>query len=104
MIIFEIEELEDFMKLLQKRINDEIFFYIKDEKDTQEFPAGSEYEVILHFLGKIDDSRIGLFQTKLTFSRMDPKDKVFSEIKRVFEQNTAIKLVRGRISEGYISF
>jgi len=104
MIVFDIDELEDFMKLLSKRVTNEIFFYTRDDENKHEVQMSGEYEIVLHFLGKIDETRIGLFQTKLKFSKNDAKEKVYNEIKNVFMQNTEIKLIKGRITEGYLTY
>ncbi|MHA1727381.1 MAG: hypothetical protein ACTSWY_01455 [Promethearchaeota archaeon] len=105
MIVFDIKKLEDFMLLLSKRVNDEIYFAVQEEVQQQTDFQSNEIKVILHFLGKIDSSRIGLYQTSIKFPKSIEEDKIYTEMKKVFEAQSEIKikLISGRISELIIS-
>ncbi len=101
MIIFTIEKIEDFLYFLERRVSDEIFFHVEEDSSGSEFPGKAEIEVVLHFIGKKNDV-VGLYQTKLRFSKSLNEDKIFEEMRGVFDQ-TEIKFIRGHITELFIS-
>lgn len=103
MIVIDLDNMDDFLFFLTKRLTNEIFFYV--EKDCLEIdvPGKDEIRIVLHYLGKIDESRTALYQTKLKFKKGETKDHIYSEMKKVFEGFGNMKLISGRISELYIS-
>lgn len=103
MIVFNLEKLEDFMYSLPRNITKEVFFYIDEESTHPEFHQSEETRLILHFLGKINEQLTGLYQTRLTFPKSLKKDKIYTEMKKVFEEQGDIKLISGKISEIYYS-
>ena len=103
MIVFNLKNLEDFIHFLQRKITD-VYFYIDEDSSYPEFPGKDEIKLILHFLGKINDSALnGLYQTQLYFSKSLSQETIFQKMKEVFEQAGEIKLISGRISEIYYS-
>ncbi|MBD3353818.1 MAG: hypothetical protein GF364_20215 [Candidatus Lokiarchaeota archaeon] len=102
MIVFDIEDLENFMLFLPKRVGDEIFFHVDQEKKNS-VEIREEVRVVLHFLGNLDESKIALYQTRLTFKKGASKETIYTEMKKVFEEQGKMKLINGRISEMFIS-
>lgn len=97
MIVISVDELEDFIGLLEKRASEFIFF---------EF-VRCEFEglcVLLNFLGNIGSSVV-LFQTTLDFPNVKDKKKVIEQIKAMDMQklNLDLKFIPGSVREIYLS-
>jgi len=99
MIVFNLKKLEDFMLFLPKKITDEVYFFIDEDTKHSEFPSRDELKIVLHFLGKVTENTMGLYQTCLTLPRSLTEEKIFLEMSKVFEEKSEIKLIPGRITE-----
>ena len=107
MIVIFVDNIENFVDFLEtKRIMDEIFYEFKEVKRQTDLSSEVEIEIILHFLSKIEDSYLTLYETKLTISKSsnsDSDEKVIIELKKLFETQ-GIKLVKGKIREIFLSY
>lgn len=91
------------MLYLPRCIHKEIFFHVEPNHTTPDSDVVNTVKVVLHFLGKIDESRVGLYQTKLSFKKGESEKRIYQEMKAVFEGKGQMRMVQGRISELYIS-
>jgi hypothetical protein len=101
--------LEDFIKFLEKRITDYIFFEIKEVSQENDLNSQKNTEITMHFLGSLPESYgLVLYETKLKFSSKDignSEDLIIKEMQKVLDiTNLNIKLIKGKIREIYISY
>ncbi|MHA1799566.1 MAG: hypothetical protein ACTSVY_14055 [Candidatus Helarchaeota archaeon] len=92
-----IDEIEDFIALLEKRISEYIFFeFIRCEFDG--------LRVLLNFLGNLGNSII-LFQTTMDFPNVKNKKIVIEKIKQIDVEklNLNLKFIPGSVREIYLS-
>lgn len=97
MIVITIDEIEDFIALLEKRATEYIFFeFVRCEFDG--------LRVLLNFLGNLGSSVV-LFQTSLDFPNVKDKKKVIEQIKAMDMEklNLNLKFIPGTIREIYLS-
>lgn len=96
------------MTFLEKRITDNIFFEIKKESQQDDLNSIKNIEIILHFLGKIPENSLVLYETKIKFSAQDigkSERRIIEELQKHFDTaELNIKLVKGKIREIYISY
>ena len=59
MIVYNYENLEDFLKALSKRINNEVFSQYIESKSTPDISSG-DFKLILQFLGRPDINNVSL--------------------------------------------
>lgn len=102
MIVFNIDKLDDFIGFLPRRLNDEVYYAIQNDIEHYDYPPQEDINVTLHFLGKVNEQHIALYQTNLKFSKKETKEKIYSEMKKVFE-TANIALISGSIMELYLS-
>ncbi len=107
MIVLFIDNIEDFIFFLEKRIMNEIFFESKQIDNKNDLTAEIEIEIILHFLSKVAES-IVLYETKIDMSKFDnsfDEEKVIGEIQKIFKKvDPSIRLIKGKIREIYLSY
>ncbi|NHJ24032.1 MAG: hypothetical protein EAX89_05625 [Candidatus Lokiarchaeota archaeon] len=107
MIVIFIDQIENFLSFLAKRIMDEIFYEIKDVKNQSDLSLDIKKEVILHFLAKAGDTLI-LYETKQTISKANNEDinkEVIESIQAIFSQvDPSLKLINGKIREIFLSY
>ncbi len=96
------------MAFLEKRITDNIFFEIKKESQQDDLNSIKNIEIILHFLGKIPENSLVLYETKIKFSAQDmgkSERRIIEELQKLLDiAELNIKLVKGKIREIYISY
>jgi len=102
MIVFTIQQLDDFISLIPKAVTEEIYFTVERDKGDLDNPGKGDINVILHFIGVIGEHGIGLYQTSLNFPRSLSNESIYEEMKKAFIQ-TEIKLIRGKITEMFFS-
>ncbi|MFO8019066.1 MAG: hypothetical protein R6U96_10545 [Promethearchaeia archaeon] len=106
MIVIFIDDIEDFVEFLDKRITDEIFYEFKETKG-KDIANQVKVEIILHFLAKVEDHII-LYETMLDFTHSQKSDldkEVIKVMKKAFSQyNTNISLIKGKIREIFLSY
>ncbi|MEJ2293421.1 MAG: hypothetical protein P8Y23_01470 [Candidatus Lokiarchaeota archaeon] len=84
----------------------EVFYELKERKNPAEVKNENQYEIIFHFLGKVDQNTV-LYETKQLISKAD-KDSIDiianNLLKSTFQEETPIKLVKGKIREIFLSY
>ncbi|MGV9197634.1 MAG: hypothetical protein ACOC44_07305 [Promethearchaeia archaeon] len=106
MIVIFIDDIEDFVQFLDRRVMDEIFYEFKELKG-KDLSNKVKVEIILHFLAKVDDYMI-LYETMLDFKRSQKSDldqEVIKVMKQAFSQyDNKISLIKGKIREIFLSY
>lgn len=107
MIVIFVDKLENFIEFFKKRLMDEIFYEIKESKNHSDIKNEDQYEIIMHFLAKVDQNTI-LYETKQTITKTinTSIDKaVINLLQDNFNQiDNSIKLVKGKIREIFLSY
>ncbi|QEE15169.1 hypothetical protein DSAG12_00993 [Promethearchaeum syntrophicum] len=101
MIVYNYENLEDFLKALSKRINNEVFSQYIESKSTPDITSG-DFKLILQFLGKPDINNttlIALYQCVIRIKTIKERNDTIEELKKAFEAAGAISLIQGWIKE-----
>lgn len=106
MIVIFIDEIENFLAFLGKRIMNEIFYEFKEIKGSSDLSSDIIVEIILHYLAKVE-TYVVLYETKLNISKANPADvnkEVITELKKIFSSvDSNLTLVKGKIREIFIS-
>ena len=98
MIIVTLDEIEDFIAILERRISEYIFFeFIRCDFEG--------LRVLLNFLGTLGNQTVVLFQTNLDFPGIKDKKAVIEKIKQmdVDKLNLNLKFIPGTVREIYLS-
>ena len=107
MIVIFIDNIENFLSFLDKRIMNEVFYEFKEIKNETDLSTHVKIEIILHFLAKARDTLI-LYETKQTIPKpvnSDNDTNVVNTLQKIFEQvDTSLKLIKGKIREIFISY
>ena len=101
MIVYNYENLEEFLKALSRRINNEVFSQYIEPKNTHGISSG-DFKLILQFLGKPDINNttlIALHQCVLRIKTIKEKNNIINELKNAFEAAGGISLIQGWIKE-----
>ena len=87
---------------------DNIFFEKKKLSEENDLSSLKNIEIVLHFLGKITENNLALFETTLKFSAKDigkSESHIFEELQKSLDiANLNLNLVKGKIREIYISY
>jgi hypothetical protein len=106
MIVIFIDDIEDFVKFLPRRIMDEIFYEFK-ELPGRDLSSQVNIEIILHYLAKVDNNLI-LYETKVILKKeeIDKIDQeVINELQKLLEKiSSEMTLVKGKIREIFLSY
>ena len=107
MIVNFIDNIENFLSFLDKRIMDEVFYEFKEIKNETDLSINIKIEIILHFLAKAGDTLV-LYETKQTIPKpvnSDSDSNVVDTIQKIFDQvDTSLKLMKGKIREIFLSY
>ncbi|MBD3213312.1 MAG: hypothetical protein GF311_11950 [Candidatus Lokiarchaeota archaeon] len=107
MIVIFIDNIEEFVEFLDRRIMNEIFFEFKEVGKHSDLSSKIEVEIILHFLSKLE-SYLVLYETEFRItkpSNLDIDEEVIHELQRIFSKiDDSIKLTKGKIREIFLSF
>ena len=101
MIVYNYENLEDFLKALSRCINNEVFSQYIEPKNTPEI-SSTDFKLILQFLGKPDINNtnlIALYQCVLRIKTVKERNNTIEELKKAFDTAGSISLVQGWIKE-----
>ncbi|MHA1805562.1 MAG: hypothetical protein ACTSU4_13675 [Promethearchaeota archaeon] len=104
MIVIFVDMLEDFLRFLEQRIMDEVFYEYK-ERTSSDLSINNKIEIVLHFLSKLENFLV-LYETKLTLENFTPSDidqQIIRKLKEVFKKHE-IKLIKGKIREIFLSY
>jgi len=107
MIVIFIDNIENFLSFLDKRIMDQVFYEFKEIKDETDLSKEIKSEIVLHYLAKIGDTLI-LYETKQKISKVINSDgdlDVINSLQKIFDKvDTSLKLVKGKIREIFLSY
>ena len=108
MIVIYLDELEDFLKFLGQRVSNEIFYELKELPKENDLETAKSISIILHFLGKISEDYLALYETNIKFESIDlgkAESIIIGEMKKVLDTTElGITLIKGKIREIYISY
>ena len=107
MIVIFIENIENFLGFLEKRIMDEVFYEFREIKNETDLSINVKIEIILHFLAKAGDTLI-LYETRQTIPKPVNSDNdpiVINSLQKIFDQmDVSLKLIKGKIREIFLSY
>ena len=99
MIVIFVDNFEDFISFLNKRVMNEVFFEIKRSKSKDDLSSDVKIELILHFLSKVEEFMV-LFETKVEISKSkipaskEPQE-IIDELQKIINQvDSSISLVK----------
>lgn len=107
MIVIFVDNLENFIEFLKKRIMNEIFYEFKENPSESDLNSEIKIEIILHFLAKVEGNLI-LYETKQSINKPSNSNvdkEVISSLKNIFTQvDPSLTLVKGKIREIFLSY
>ena len=107
MIVIFVDNLENFIEFLKMRIMDEVFYEVKKCKINPDLKNENQYELILHFLAKVEQNTI-LYETKQILTKTIDNsidDAAIAFLQGKFNQiDNSIKMVKGKIREIFLSY
>jgi len=105
LIVIFVDDIENFLNFLDRRIMNEIFYEFKEV--SVDHSENFSIEIILHFLAKSEGSLI-LYETKqlITKSSKSRLDELVVEtLQELFKKvDSTITLVKGKIREIFLSY
>ncbi|MCJ7650713.1 MAG: hypothetical protein MUP85_19045 [Candidatus Lokiarchaeota archaeon] len=108
MIVIFVDDIENFLQFINKRVMNEIFYEFSKIKSQTDLLTENTIEIILHFLAKIENNLI-LYETKQTIvqtknSDIDTEKQVFGLQKIISQVDESLVLVKGKIREIFLSY
>ena len=107
MIVIFIDNIENFLSFLEKRIMDEVFYEFKEIKSESDLSTNIKIEIILHFLAKAGDTLV-LYETRHPIPKpvnSDIDSIVINTLQKIFDQiDVSLKLIKGKIREIFLSY
>ena len=94
MLVIYLDEIEDFVRFLDRRVMNEIFYEIT--------PDINSASIALHFLGQVGEM-IVLYETRIEVRAGKQTEEVLKEIRETFSTIGEIELIKGKIREIFIS-
>lgn len=107
MIVIFVDNLENFIEFLKKRIMNEIFYEFKENPSESDLNSEIKIEIILHFLAKVEGNLI-LYETKQSINKPSNSNvdkEVINSLNNIFTQvDPSLALVKGKIREIFLSY
>ncbi len=107
MIVIFVDNLENFIEFLKKRIMNEIFYEFKENPSESDLNSEIKIEIILHFLAKVEGNLI-LYETKQSINKPSSSNvdkEVINSLNNIFTQvDPSLTLVKGKIREIFLSY
>ncbi|MFX0026032.1 MAG: hypothetical protein ACFE8M_06425 [Candidatus Hermodarchaeota archaeon] len=107
MIVIFVDNLENFIEFLKKRIMNEIFYEFKENPTESDLNSEIKIEIILHFLAKVEGNLI-LYETKQSINKPSNSNvdkEVIVSLNNIFTQvDPSLALVKGKIREIFLSY
>ncbi|MBD3194718.1 MAG: hypothetical protein GF317_06670 [Candidatus Lokiarchaeota archaeon] len=107
MIVIFIDEIEDFVNFLNKRVMNEIFYEFKEVNKHKDLSTKVDVEIVLHFLSKVEEFLV-LYETKVVITKLSNSnidEQVIKELQKIFTKvNSSLTLVKGKIREIFLSY
>jgi len=108
MIVIYLDQLQDFVSFFENRISDNIFYEIKEIPKENDLESAKRIQITLHFLGKMSDEYLVLYETNIEFQTLDMNKAeaiIIEEMQKILDTTDLnIKLIKGKIREIYISY
>jgi len=106
LIVIFCDNIDDFVKFLEKRVMNEIFYEFK-EITRNSLVGIVDIEIILHFLAKIENSLM-LYETKQTITKSknsNTDQEVVKTLQKIFfSVDSSLSLIKGKIREIFLSY
>ncbi len=106
MIVIFCDNIDDFIRFLDRRTIDEVFYEFK-EITSNSLVSQVNIEIVLHFLAKVENTTI-LYETKQIITKSKNSDvdiEVVKTLKSVFSSvDSSLNLVKGKIREIFLSY
>lgn len=106
MIVIFCDNIDDFVRYLEKRVLNEIFYEFK-EITSDTLDSKINVEIVLHFLAKIDNTMM-MYETKQNLIRSPSSDidkEVVNTLQKIFNKvDSSLSLIKGKIREIYLSY
>ncbi len=125
MIVIFVDNIEDFVSFLEKRVMNEVFYEFKEIKLNNDLSSKVKVELILTFLSKVGEF-IVLYETKLDLEKFDyskfknqeitnisksrkikfnKRDDLIKELQKILGKvDPSLTLIKGKIREIYLSY
>lgn len=107
MIVIFVDNLENFIEFLKKRIMNEIFYEFKENPSESDLNSEIKIKIILHFLAKVEGNLI-LYETKQSINKPSNSNvdkEVINSLNNIFTQvDPSLALVKGKIREIFLSY
>ena len=110
MIVIFIDQIEDFVHILEKKkMMEEVFYEFKEvQSETSKLSSEINIEITLHFLAKLETYMV-LYETRLTITQPNAPgidhEFVISELQKIFKKfDTSLSLIKGKIREIFLSY
>ncbi len=94
MLVIYLDEIEDFVRFLDRRSMNEIFYEVNQDSNSA--------AIALHFLGQVGEM-IVLYETRIEVRAGKQTEEVLKEIRQTFGTIGEVELVKGKIREIFIS-
>jgi len=94
MLVMYLDEIEDFVRFLDRRTMNEVFYEIISDVNSA--------TIALHFLGQVGDMVV-LYETRIEVRAGRQVEEVLKEIRETFNTIGEIELIKGKIREIFIS-
>ncbi len=110
MIVIFIDQIEDFVNILEKKkMMEEVFYEFRElQNEASKLSSGINIEITLHFLAKLESYMV-LYETRLTITQPNAPgidhEFVISELQKLFKKfDTSLTLIKGKIREIFLSY
>ena len=125
MIVIFVDNIEDFVSFLEKRVMNEVFYEFKEIKLNNDLSSKVKVELILTFLSKVGEF-IVLYETKLDLEKFDyskfknqeitnisksrkikfnKRDDLIKELQKILGKvDPSLTLIKGKIREIFLSY
>lgn len=101
MLVFQYNQLEDFLTSLKYRITDEVYSQYVEPNNAMG-AASNQHHLILQFLGHPDTKNVnilGLYQIRIEINTRQERDSIIVDLQKAFATAGNIKLIQGSITE-----
>jgi prephenate dehydratase len=106
LIVIFCDNIDDFIKFLDKRTMNEIFYEFKDIT-SDSLVRKIDIEVVLHFLAKVESTMI-LYETKQIITKSKNSDidiEVVKTLNSLFGSvDSSLSLIKGKVREIFLSY
>ena len=102
MIIFNYDQLDQFLSALIHRVGNEVFAYYIEERNPNGELTG-ENIIYLQFLGHPDPSLTALYQCRIKINKKEEREQLMATLLQAFQKAGGIQMIQGKIQEMFMS-